>query len=186
MPASRLGAATASLCALLACGQALANDAPRHLVEADGLISYCEHQGSAPLVVFGGGLEIRASRHVGLRASVLGTAAHEESFAFLEEGAVGPGGSVSARLYPRGSWPRRFGVGAVARLLAFEGLGALFVGAELFYRWILGSRISLKLMGQLGYGRVWDTAPGDGRPGPEHGAIGGAAMGLGLALGWLI
>jgi hypothetical protein len=184
---------------------ASAESARRQVVEADLLMGFGEHLGSAPLVIPGAGVELGLGRRFGLLLSGHAVVATTKSWRVLEETAAGGGPNVALRLYVRGDWPRAFGIGAAVSLLHAEGVGIATPRVEVFYRFVVLSHVTIRLQGVVGGVFLWDTAPCDDRPGPgwrdfeprgcpeqelppdvshESNSVRGILIGVGLSIGW--
>lgn len=187
-------------------GTAHAESVRRQAVEADLLLAFGEHLGSTPLVIPGAGLEFGLGHRFGLLLSGHAVVAPRKTLSFLEETGTGGGPNLALRFYVRGGWPRAFGIGVAASLLHVDGVGIATPRAEIFYRFIVLSHLSVRIQGVVGGVFLWDTAPCDDRPGPgwrngenrgcpgqelppevsrESNSVNGILIGVGLSIGWV-
>jgi hypothetical protein len=162
----------------------------RQVVEANVVMTFAEHLGRSPLVSAGAGLELGAGQHVGLVFGGFALIASESALPFFEETAVGGGLDLGLRFHIRSNWPRGFAVGLAASVGVVDGVALVTPRAELTYRFVLLSHLSIRIIAAGGGMFIWDTQPGDNRRGPASregyvdDSLSGVSISIGLAIGW--
>lgn len=162
------------------------------VTEAEVHLVWGEQLGRAPILLAGASMEFSPWRALGLTVGGLAAVASPRAVPFLQQTAVGGGGNLGVRLYLRGGWPRAFGIGAATSLVVADGVAMASPRMELFYRFVLFDHLSLRPHAAVGGMILWDTAPGDARPGPlDHegeryvgNSVTGFWVAFGVALGY--
>lgn len=187
----RLLAAAVSLGVLVAApGPARAELGQRMVVEADLRLTFAEHLGRVPLVGIGGAMELGVGRSIGLFVGGFAQIASDRALPFFQETGVGGGIDLGLRFHIRGNWPRGFGIGLAASLAVTGGVSLLNPRVEIAYRFLLLDHLTIRIYAAGGGMFLWDTEPGDDRPGPAaregyvSDSLSGASIGVGLTIGW--
>lgn len=161
-------------------------------VETELHVVWGESLGRGPFVLPGATMEWGLGRRFGVSVGGLAAVAPPSALPFSEVTQTGGGVTGAVRLYLRDGRPRGFSVGAAMSLLVVGGVAVAGPRGEASYRFVLGGHFALRLHASVGGLLLWDTAPGDGRPGPRDAParyagndVNGIWIGFGLAAGWV-